>query len=416
MNYGYPVILRVSSTYAATPKGKTMTRIKSVTLLAIASLGGTLVGCGGGDSAPTDSAPTLSTAQANYESLGLASNGGVHELLWNLPASGAPIKGTGQFIVDISSGGLAASPLTNGTQANNAAWTSLSSTLTVPALPINLSTPTSNPALVPTTGPTQREPDRVVQNGAIIVASSAPTTLQQVSYVGSDIQFDVFALDGKTIAYSTTASAVAVIPLSQQSIAAPTDTTIAGWLNKEHLLANAATLLKPGATFATGSAYAEYTATRNGDTLFVGDCALIQTTTSTTLVPCQSGKTLGGTSQTTENSFSDGTGGTGKVWNLATEGTVCEISAQAAGTNCPPFGVRYWVATASRTSSTNIPETTTSYRVYFELGNNIYSGSLQRNGAQISENVGNDAVPNVMPFYIRVNKTFVQSLQSALTF
>ena len=389
-----------------------MTRIKSVILLAVASLGVAVIGCGGGD----DNAPTLSTAQASYESIGLAGNGGVHNLVWHLPASGAPVNGADEFIVDISSDGLAASPLTNGTQSNNAAWTSLSSTLTVPALPINLSTPTSNPAYVPTTGPTLRAPDRVVQNGAIIVASSAPTTLQQVSYVGNDIQFDVLAVDGKTIAYSTTATAVALISVGQQPIAAPTDTTISGWLSKENLLANAATLLKSGATFAAGSAYAEFTATRNGDTLFVGDCALIQTTTSTTLVPCQSGKTLGGTSQTTENNFTDGTGGTGKVWTLATDGMICEISAQVAGTNCPPFGVRYWVATATRTSSMNVPETTTSYRVYFELGGNIYTGTLQRNGAQVSENVGTDAAPKVKPFYIRVNKTFVQSLQSALTF
>ncbi len=390
-----------------------MSRKNSVALLALASLGMGLVGCGGDDD---DSTPTLSAAQANYESFALASNGGTHSLLWNLPASGMPVAGSGEFIVDISSGGLVASPLTNGTQIGDATWTSLSSTLGVPALPINLSTPTSSPPYVPTTGSTYRAPDRVVQNGAIIVVSSVPTTLQQVSYVGSDIQLDVFAVDGKTIAYSTTVSAVDLVSVDQQPVAAPTDTTLASWLNSENLLANAVTLLKPGAVFATGAAYAKYTAMRKGHTLFVGDCQLTQTTTSTTLVPCQTGKTLGGSSQTTESSFADGTGGIGRVWTLATDGAICEVAAQAAGTNCPPFGVRYWVATETRTSSMNVPETTTAYRAYFELGGNIYTGTLQKDGAQIRENIGTNAAPDVQPFYVRVNKTFVESLQSALTF
>jgi len=393
-----------------------VSRINSVALLAVASLGIGVVGCGGDDDSTPNRTPTLSTAQANYESFALASNGGTHSLLWTLPASGTPVNSADHFIVDSSSGGLAASPLTNGTQAALAAWTSLSSNLAVPALPINLSTPAGNPPNVPTTGSTYREPDRVVQKGAIIVVSSAPTTLQQVSYVGSDIQFDSFAVDGKTIAHSTTVSAVDLVSVDQQPVAAPTDATIASWLNSENLLANAAELLKPGAAFATGAAYAKYTATRKGDTLFAGDCSLTQTTTSTTLVPCQIGKTLGGSSQTIESSFGDGTGGTGRVWTLATDGAICEIAAQAAGTNCPPFGVRYWVATEARTSSMNVPATTTAYRIYFELGGNIYTGTLQKNGAQIRDNLGTNAAPDVQPFYIRVNKTFVQSLQSALTF
>lgn len=390
-----------------------MSRINSAALLALASLGMGVVGCGGDDD---DSTPTLSTAQANYESFALASNGGTHSLLWNLPASGTPVNGTDQFIVDISSGGLAASPLTNGPQVGDATWTSLTTNLGVPALPINLSTPISNPPYIPTTGSTYRTPDRVVQNGAIVVVSSVPTTLQQVSYVGSDIQIDVFAVDGKTIAFSNTVSAVELVSVDQQPVAAPTDTTLASWLNSENLIANAATLLKPGAAFATGAAYAKYTATRKGDTLFAGDCALTQTTISTTLVPCQSGKTLGGSSQATESSFADGTGGTAKVWTLATDGAICEIAAQAVGTNCPPFGVRYWVATETRTSSMNVPETTTAYRAYFELAGNIYTGTLQRNGAQVRDNLGTNAAPDVQPFYIRVNKIFVQSLQSALLF
>jgi len=363
------------------------------------------------------SAPrVLSAVQTTYESVGLAANGGFHDLFWNLPASGAPVNGTGEFIVDITSGGLVASPLTGGFQTANLSWTSLSSALSVPTLPINLSIPTSAPAFIPTNGPTVRAPDRVVQNGAVVVSSSSPTTLQQVSYPGNNVQFDILAVDGKTVAYSTTVTGITLASVGLQSVAAPSDPAIAAWLDSENLYTNGATLLKPGAAFTSGAAYAQITATRNGDTMFVGDCALTQTTTSTTLVACQTGKTLGGASQTTESSFTDGTGGVSKVWTLATEGVICEIAAQAPGTNCPPFGVRYWVASTPRTTSMNDPAQTVSYRVYYELGGNIYTGSLHRNGAQIRQNLGSDAAPNIQPYYIRVNSAFVQSIKSALTF
>jgi hypothetical protein len=134
------------------------------------------------------------------------------------------------------------------------------------------------------------------------------------------------------------------------------------------------------------------------------------------MVPCQTGKTLGGSSQLTESTFADGTAGGTKVWDLANEGTICEIAAQAVGTNCPPFGVRYWVASTPSTSAMNIPAQTTQYRVYYELNGSIYIGHLQKSGAQVQENLGSSAAPDMRPYYIRANKAFVQSLQSALAF
>ncbi len=393
-----------------------MTSINRLTASAAASLGLVLSGCGGGGGGDEPAAPSLSTAQANYESFALAANGGVHSLLWKLPASGVPAAGAGEFIVDIGSAGLSGSPLTQGTLANDASWTSLSTALPVPALPVNLSIPSNNPVSIPATGQTFRTPDRVVQGGAIVVVSSMPTTKQRVTYVGSDIRVDVMAVDGVTVAYSNIVSAFDVVPVAQQAVPVPGDATLALWLDRENFVGNAAALIKPASKFAAGSAYARLTATRAADTLFTGDCTLAQTTTTANPVPCQTGKTLGGSSQTTEPSFADGTAGAGKTWTLATEGTICEIAAQAAGTACPPFGVRYWVATTPRSTAMNIPETTPSYRVYYELGGNIYSGSLQRAGAQVRENLGSNAVPDVRPYYIRVNQAFVQSVQAALAF
>ena len=382
-----------------------------------------LASCGGGSDAPPPPPPpppppaALSAAQAAYEGAALAANGGLHDMLWSFPATGAPSTASGHFIADISSVGLASSPLASAVQAESLAWATLTPTLAVPTVPISISTPSGSPLRSSAAGPTKGFPGYVVKNGVVLrVATSPPVAEQRVSYVGDNIQVDTLATDGMTVAFSTTITAVAAISVAGQSVAAPTDSTIAGWLNKYNLVSNAP-LLKAGATFALGSQYLLLTATRKGDTLSAGDCTWPGPSLSASaLIPCQVGKTLGGTSQTTEGSYSDGTGGVGRVWNLATEGTICEIAAQAAGTVCPPFGVRYWVASLPRAANVNVPREVQSYRTYYELNGNIYDGNLQRDGALIGQNIGSDVFPNMLTSFIRVNKAFVQSVQAALNF
>jgi hypothetical protein len=63
-----------------------------------------------------------------------------------------------------------------------------------------------------------------------------------------------------------------------------------------------------------------------------------------------------------------------------------------------------------------VPPGTVSYRVYYEQNGNEYSATLQRNGAVISEKVGSDAAPDIIPAYVRVNSTFAQSVKAALNF
>jgi len=254
----------------------------------------------------------------------------------------------------------------------------------------------------------------VVRGGGVVVVSANPT-LVKVSYVGEDIEIDTLASDGKTVAFGTTITAVNPISVTGQLIAAPTDRTLAGWLNKDYLVANGG-LLKSGAAFEPGSEYLLFTATRTTDTLFVGDCGFTETsTTPATLVACQTNATIGGAGRLSETAFSDGTGNATRVWTFATDGSTCEIASQGTS-SCPSFGVRYWVATAPRTSSMNVPAETTAYRVYYELGGNIYSGELVRAGTPLGENLGSDAKPNVIGGYLRVNSAFVASLKSALTF
>jgi len=392
-----------------------MLRIRREACVAVA-LGCAMAGCGGGGGDGKEP-PTPSAVQAAYESVALAKNGGFHHLMWSMPATGMPTScptpptRNCSFIVDVSSGGLTASPLTAGKQTEALAWTSLSSSLAVPGLPINVDTPAAT-GDVPASGPTSKLPDMVVKGGQVLLAADDPDA-QQVSYVGDAIRIDHLAADRATVAYSETISAVNVVDVSGSTLASlPGE--IGGWLNKHRLMSNAA-LLKPGATLAPGAAWIKSTRTRTGDTLFTGDCTLDQTSAAPAgLVACRTGTTL--SALTTLSNYFDGLAGSARTYTLATDGTVCEIAAQATGTACPPFGVRYWVSHSTRDPAANVPAATSGYRVFYELNGNVYTGNLQKDGTAIRTNVGSDAAPVIQPFVIRVNKAFVDSLKAALAF
>jgi hypothetical protein len=315
------------------------------------------------------------------------------------------------FIVDVSSSGLAQSPLTAGKQTEVVAWVSLSSGLAVPTLPINVDTPAAI-GDVPDSGPTSRSPDMVVRDGQVLLVAEDPAVVQ-VSYVGEGVRFDQLAADGVTVAHSNTVATMDVLDVGGATVAGLTG-EIADWLDKHQLMSNPA-LLKAGATLLPGAAWIRSTRTRTGDTLFTVDCALQQTsTTPAGLVACITSKTLDAI--TTINNYYDGVGGAARTYTLATDGTLCEIAAQAAGTNCPRFGVRYWVSSTTRATGANVPAATECYRVFYELNGNIYTGNLQRDGTPIRTNLGSDATPSIQPIVIRVNKAFVDSLKSALAF
>ena len=155
----------------------------------------------------------MSTAQSNYESGALAVNGGLHSLLWSFHPAAAPAQAAGDFIVDITSGGLAKSPLTNGAQGESASYTSLSASLSALSLPLNLDNPSGAPATTSTVGPTARLSSLVVQGGSVLVVSAEPTH-QEVSYLGSHIQIDLLATEKKTVAFGTTVSAVSPVSVA----------------------------------------------------------------------------------------------------------------------------------------------------------------------------------------------------------
>lgn len=385
-------------------------------LAACLSLGAFAHAAGAVGTVASNTTPKLSTAQLNFESVALATNGGLHSLLWYLPASGKPAAGASpaQFIVDITSGGLKESPLTHGTQIDPATWTSLATPPKVPSLPINLA-PLVAESPIPSIGPTVRFPFMAVEpvTGTVEVVSSDPTDGERVSYVGSNIKVDTFAKGSATIAYSIIITAVSTVSVAGQAISSASDPITKAVLAQFHLTGNAA-LLKSGATFAANSKYVKLTAQTSAPEMFIGDCALTETAlTFAAVKPCDTDLTLAGV--TTEYSLTDGTLGSVKTWELAKNGVTCKPGTNTA--TCPNFNLTYWVASTPRTTTMNQPaESKAEYRVYVQIGKNIYVGTLLHAGAAVWQNIGSDDKPNVQPFFLRANKEFVTSLTNALTF
>ncbi|MCK7499095.1 MAG: hypothetical protein MZW92_57895, partial [Comamonadaceae bacterium] len=183
----------------------------------------------------------------------------------------------------------------------------------------------------------------MVRNGAVVIVSPAPTTLQQVSYVGGNIQADVLAVGGTSVAYSNTISAVKMVPVSA-GIAAPTDATIASWRGQR----------EPARQRRHSTQARRHVRGR------LGLCQARPRATATRCSPatarsrrprrrrhrCPADQQNPWRHRTPRAPLPERHGRQRRShWTLATEHDLHEIAAQAAGTNCPPFGVRYWVAT-----------------------------------------------------------------------
>jgi hypothetical protein len=84
-------------------------------------------------------------------------------------------------------------------------------------------------------------------------------------------------------------------------------------------------------------------------------------------------------------------------------------------------GVPVWVANAPRPIAATLTSTVT-YRIYFELNGNVYTGALTRDGAVVGGTyyVANPGAPAVedrlvfFPYQIRLNKAAHDSLKNAL--
>jgi hypothetical protein len=338
-----------------------------------------LAGCGGGgngnggssDTAAAGNSSTLSADQQTFEQFTLAPNAS-YEIDWSLPLSGAPVNGSHYLIESHAS--VTASPSTAGPQAlNGSTPTSLAQSLGVPAsLPVA----------------------RYLINGAIVVGSGA---LNNASYQGTGIKVDALSADGSTVVSSTLRSNLSVVPLSGAVAAAPSE--FAQWFNSLYYNSS---LLNASATWAAGAAYLKYTATEAADTYTVADYT--GTTNGNSPNPVASGTTIaalmtaGGISSSVDDTN----------YTLG-NGSVSTIN-----------GVTTYVSTAVRPNLT-----TPTYRTFYELNGNVYTGNLVKAGTVIGGNTYPVAAAGTstgytlsdsQPIQIRLNAAAVASLRAAVTF
>ncbi|HEX7911050.1 MAG TPA: hypothetical protein VF534_23580, partial [Paraburkholderia sp.] len=267
-----------------------------------------LSACGGGGSsgsASTASTANLSAAQQSYESVALAANGGFHYLNANLAvgtsSTGAlTVSPTSVFFTNDSS--IAQSPAA-GAQPLTVGYTSVSAALKVPTLAV---------------------PRRLV-NGAVYSDAFPPQV--RVSYVGSNIQEDYLAADGKTVTETLLGTSYTVVPLIGLISSSPTELFSNSPLGVLTNTFNGQSLYNKQANWQTGAGYVKVVRHVVGDTVTTSDC-LAPVTTGTTPTPCSTAVS------TLENFFPYLSTTDGKTYQI-TDGQIVTLA-----------GMRAWVSTA----------------------------------------------------------------------
>ena len=305
-----------------------------------------------------------SADQQAFEAFAMGS--GTYESLWNLNYTGAQATPTNYLVYDYAV--VTASPLTHGPQT------------VAQQAPANYTKTLAIPAGIPA---------RVLRNGAILVVPGYQQSAT-VTYVGSAVQVDELASDNKTVAYSYLRSNYTNVALAGLLHAAPAE--LANPYNS--VFANAG-VLDTTTTWATGAAYDRFTEKNVGDRYNVFDCT--GSTTGATPNPCNTGSTLAAAMAAGEVSNSDG------VTYHTADGTTSTVG-----------GVPVWVASAARPQA-SVNASTVEYRVYFELGGNVYTGALIKDGALVGgghyRTNPSDATTTVyLDYQVRLNSAAVQSL------
>ncbi len=349
-------------------------RRSACVLAAIAAL---LTACGGGSSdndgvKPTN--PTLSANQAAFEEFLLTPGGGSYLLHWSVSFTSA--KGSLKTLYSDSST-LAASPLTSGPQ------------ISIQTDPVNLTTALPAATVTPT---------RVLKDGTILVVP-AKGVVNRITYVGNDVRVDALAEDKTTIAYSAIRSNFETVALTGPIVSAPQD-----FLRFHDSILVNPNVTDPAATYLPGAKYTKFTKTNLGDRYNAFDCQAATTTAN--ISPCATNTTLTAALTTGLTSNSDG------VTYRLSNGTLRTVG-----------GVQIWVATSPRPKSANLTYHD-EYRIYFEMGGNVYTGALIKDGAVMGgsfyvsnpNSTSTSVVDFITPlsYDIRLNKAAHDSIVSAI--
>jgi hypothetical protein len=316
---------------------------------------------------------SLSPDQQAFETLNVAPGSGSVMLDWNLNFSGPQASGTNYAHSSLAN--PIVSPLTNGPQVNvQGALQNMTSGLAL---------------LTPA-------PVRVLKNGVILVVPAIHSN--RVTYVGSSVQVDSLATDNVTPAFTQTRSNFSFVPLTGALSTTPDE--LAHWLNS--FFSNPAVLNK-AVVYSANAGYLKFDAVNKGDRYNVFDCA--GSTTDANVTPCATATSLDTALTAGLVSNSDG-----KTYHLA-DGVTSTVA-----------GIPVWVANTARPLSATLGSTTVQYRIYFQLGGNVYTGALIKDGALLGGSywVSNPAGATVqdrltlLPYHIRLNKAARDSIASAM--
>lgn len=329
-----------------------------------------LSACGGGSSGSSGStanSSSLSDAQKSYESFALASNGGMHylsgSLSINASSTGAlSVSPNSVFYTDDSSIAQSAAA---GTQPLTVTYTSVSSTLKVPAFTVS----------------------RLLVNGAVYSTAFPPQV--RISYSGANVQEDYLASDGKTVVRTLLGTSYSVVPLSGLISASPAELFANNAIGLLTNTLNGQSLYNLQASWQTGAAYVKVVRHTVGDEAFTYDCAA-PATTGTNPTPCSA------TISTLENFFPYASTTDGKTYQLS-DGQIVTLA-----------GMRAWVANAA------LGGVTTDYRVYYQNNGGIYAGYVIKDGTTLQLVPLGGGTPQDNYYFL--NSAALQSIKSAIAF
>lgn len=303
--------------------------------------------------ATTILAKTKSADQLAFETFRLS--GTSSHLFWSLPATGTALAGTSYLYA--SSASLAASPSAGAIEL----------TQTGPVNLVNIALPAS--ATIPS---------RFVVNGSIY-ADSFQHDL--ISYQSTGVTDTILDQTGTTAVEVLQFSNFSNVALSGSLAASPTE--LITYFSP--LLSNTR-LLNTAATWQTGAQYERRTGVFANDTYFVTDYN--GSTTGTTPNPVPGGTTIA--SLMAAGGINANDNGT-TVKYTSSMGTVSTIN-----------GVTTYIANATVANG----GANTRYRTFYEIGGNVYIGSLHKAGAP-TDSTG---------YTVRLNAAALASIQAALLF
>lgn len=337
--------------------------MKIPTCLSICLLPLTFSACGGGSpgnpSTPI-AAPVLSEAQKNFESMALASNGGLHFLYGYLSLSSSPpdalVFNPESFFFTRHS--TIPQSAASGPQPFIKIDEKLATTLSIPDFGRS----------------------RVLVDGAVYVSPSP--SIGQISYSGNNVLYKTFAADGKTVISSYLYTSYTVVGLSGLIADSPREFLRNSGLGQVTYPHYSAMFYDNSASWQAGAAYMKTEGHALGDRVFVEDCTA-PATTGMDVTPCP------GSATTLETAFPIPIFSEREPYQFY-DGAIVTLA-----------GVRAWVARFP------IPEQGGSplYRVYYQNKGKIYTGLLTKN------DTSSQSTPN---FFVYFNNAAVQSIKSAL--